>query len=423
MGPLSPEASRDAILRGMKRAVLALVGVCGVVALSVDGGAQAPADVNLAAFGRGALVETSTSDYGAGWEARWLTDENPRRGWSNAQETKGPYTIVISLSGRAEIRAVEFDTASTETPSRAAKDVDVSVSDTSATAGFASVATVSLKPGADRQRFPLARPGSGRWIKLTITSNQGDTAYSQLMEFRAFGRAESVATLPANLSGTYHSESYGDFHLQQDGATLTGCYEFHDGLVQGGAESNVIRLTWREADRSGPAVMVQKRDGKSFEGWWADGDSANWRANWDLRKTSDTVGSCRHWNPRGASGNVVAASLAAEGRVRLYGINFDVDSDRLRADARPAVDQLIAALKANPGWNVAIEGHTDSTGNAARNQELSQLRAQAVKVAIVAGGIAEGRLTTSGLGQTKPIASNETEVGRAQNRRVEVVRR
>jgi len=107
---------------------------------------------------------------------------------------------------------------------------------------------------------------------------------------------------------------------------------------------------------------------------------------------------------------------------KYHGINFDVDSDHLRPDAKPALDELLGALKANPVWKISIEGHTDATGNAAHNLDLSQRRAAAVKTALVAAGIGGDRMTTSGFGQTKPIASNDSAIGRAQNRRVEVVR-
>src|SRR3569623_1290378 len=150
-----------------------------------------------------------------------------------------------------------------------------------------------------------------------------------------------------------------------------------------------MRLNWHEANGKGVALMVLKRDGKSFEGWWADDGSDDWSATWNLKKTSDTIGACPNWNPKAASANIVATELAAEGHARIYGINFDVDSDRLRAAAKPAVDKLLGALKAKPTWPDGIEGD---------------------------------RMTTAGLGQTKPVASNDTAIGRAQNRMVEVVK-
>lgn len=410
----------------MKLPVRAIIAACVPVAALAGAISAAPApppDINLTAFGNGGLVESVSNEYGGGWEARWLTDENPATGWCTEKGAKGPFSIVISLAERSEIHALQFDTASAENEARTVKDVDVSISDTSATAGFAPVSTVSLKGGADKQAFALPKPATGRWLKLTIKTNHGDDEYSELMEFRALGTPLTQTVIPPNLSGTYNSPVYGKFHLQQDGAALSGCYEHSEGLVQGGAESHLMRLTWREGERSGPAIMVLRRNGKSFEGWWTEKGSTSWNPNWDLTKISETVGSCPHWNPKAASGNIVATTLAGEGRVRLYGINFDTDSDRLRADARPAVDQLVAALKANAGWKVSIEGHTDSTGNAAHNLDLSRLRAASVKAALVAAGIAADRLTTDGLGQTVPIASNDTEVGRAQNRRVEVVRK
>ena len=76
--------------------------------------------------------------------------------------------------------------------------------------------------------------------------------YTELMEFRAFGKQLTQTPVPTNLSGTYHSEAYGDFHLQQDGAALSGCYEHDGGLVQGGAEAHLMRLTWHADQRPRP---------------------------------------------------------------------------------------------------------------------------------------------------------------------------
>ncbi|MEO8000608.1 MAG: OmpA family protein [Arenimonas sp.] len=390
-------------------------------------GSAAPAatsqDINLTAFANGALVENVSSEYGESWQARWITDENSETGWATEKGAQGPFSIVISLPESSEIHALEFDTAATDGTGRAARNIDVLVSSTSATAGFTSLAGIALKPGLNKQHFNLAKFGTGRWIKLVVNSNHGDSDYSELMEFRTLGKQLTQTALPTNLSGTYSTAVYGNFHLLQDGAQLSGCYEHDRGLVQGGLESHLMRLSWLQPHGKGAAIMVLKRDGKNFEGWWADAGSNAWSATWDLKKISDKVGSCTNWNPKAASGNIVATQLAAEGHVRIYGINFDLDSDHLRADAKPAIDELLAALKANPSWHVGIEGHTDATGNAAHNLDLSQRRAASVKAALVAAGIATDRMKTTGLGQTQPVAPNDTAIGRAQNRRVEVVKR
>jgi len=375
-------------------------------------------DLDLAAFANGGLVESASSIYGGGWRAEWLLDENLFTGWANVKGAAGPYEIVISLPERSEIHAVAFDSTNAESPERTAKAVDVLISDASAKDGFKPLASVTLKPAADGQRFTAM--GTGRWLKLVVKSNNGDADYSELMGFHAFGKAITSTPLQ-NVSGTYSSAVFGNFHLKQDGAQLSGCYEHDEGLVQGGLEAHLMRLTWSQAKgtKSGPAIMVQARDGKSFKGFWAEAGSNDWHPDWDLKKVNDKIGSCPHWSVKA---NVVADNLAASGRVRLYGINFDSDSDKLRADAKPAVDQLLDALKSNPSWKVTIEGHTDATSTAAHNLDLSKRRAAAVKAALVAGGVDAGRLATQGFGQTKPVASNATEIGRSQNRRVEIAK-
>jgi outer membrane protein OmpA-like peptidoglycan-associated protein len=106
-----------------------------------------------------------------------------------------------------------------------------------------------------------------------------------------------------------------------------------------------------------------------------------------------------------------------------HGILFDTDSDRIKPDSAATVRMIASGLQADSGSNFLIEGHTDSTGDAAHNLELSQRRAEAVKTVLVSQfGIDAARLTTLGLGASKPVASNATPQGRAENRRVEFVR-
>ncbi len=111
------------------------------------------------------------------------------------------------------------------------------------------------------------------------------------------------------------------------------------------------------------------------------------------------------------------------GRYVTHGILFDTDSDRIKPESAATIKMIASGMQANAGVNFLIEGHTDSTGDAAHNMDLSKRRAEAVKSVLVSQfGIEAGRLTTAGLGASKPIASNNTPQGRAENRRVEIVR-
>lgn len=104
----------------------------------------------------------------------------------------------------------------------------------------------------------------------------------------------------------------------------------------------------------------------------------------------------------------------------IHGIHFDLDSDRLRPDAVPALERVLSALRATGDQAVVIEGHTDSTGAEDHNLDLSQRRAQTVVAWLVERGVDAARLTPVGKGETEPIADNESSAGRTLNRRVEV---
>jgi len=113
--------------------------------------------------------------------------------------------------------------------------------------------------------------------------------------------------------------------------------------------------------------------------------------------------------------------LDAKGHVALY-INFDFDKADIKPDSKPIIDQIIKLLTTNPSLKLTVEGHTDNVGTPAYNQRLSEARAKSVVAALTAQGIDNRRLNAAGYGQTKPIADNGTDEGRAKNRRVELVK-
>ncbi len=124
-----------------------------------------------------------------------------------------------------------------------------------------------------------------------------------------------------------------------------------------------------------------------------------------------------------AGGTEMYQALMQDGHVATQGIYFDVDSDRLRPESTPTLNEIADMLKEHTDLKIRIEGHTDSTGQAAHNQDLSERRAASVKTYLVSkGGVDAARLTSQGFGAIKPVASNDTPEGRQANRRVELVK-
>ncbi|MCK5191589.1 MAG: OmpA family protein, partial [Methylococcales bacterium] len=112
------------------------------------------------------------------------------------------------------------------------------------------------------------------------------------------------------------------------------------------------------------------------------------------------------------------AIVDRDGCWAFHGVLFDFDSATIKAGNEAMFKNAIEVLKLNPALTVEIQGHTDSQGAEEYNQKLSERRADAVKQKLVDHGISSARLTTKGFGESTPVASNDTEAGRAHNRRV-----
>lgn len=119
---------------------------------------------------------------------------------------------------------------------------------------------------------------------------------------------------------------------------------------------------------------------------------------------------------------VMAKGLRETGRIALYGIYFDTDRAEVKPESRPTLEQIAKLLTAHVGLSVFIVGHTDNHGPFAYNLDLSRRRAEAIAAELVKNyRIGAPRLRTAGVGLLAPAGSNDTEAGRALNRRVELV--
>jgi outer membrane protein OmpA-like peptidoglycan-associated protein len=114
--------------------------------------------------------------------------------------------------------------------------------------------------------------------------------------------------------------------------------------------------------------------------------------------------------------------MMSDGKFITYGITFDVGKSTIKPESMGEINRIVQLMTENPELKFSVEGHTDSTGNAASNQTLSDARSAAVVAKLVELGIAADRLTSAGKGQNSPIADNSTDEGRAKNRRVEFVK-
>ena len=341
-----------------------------------------------------------------------------------------PQSFVFELPETATLRTLEFDddTSGMGGIDSGIKDLNVEVSSTSMTDGYQTIFSGSLAKGGNGQRFEVDKPIAGRWVRVNFTSNHGGDSYS-LAEFRAFGDAP-VPALETNASGSYETH-WGTWNLTQAGTMITGCFQpaglsTYPGRLTGGMQGNVASVRYVETDDAGdqrPAsamVLVFPRDGTRFYSGVVDGEGVSDYST--VKRISDKPANCPG-RPVQDAATTMADTLEKDGRVAVYGINFDFNSARLRPESTTVLEQVAQLLRATPGLSITIEGHTDDIGGDAFNQALSEKRANAVKDWLVQAGIDASRLDASGKGESAPVATNGNDLGRAQNRRVELVRR
>jgi len=123
-----------------------------------------------------------------------------------------------------------------------------------------------------------------------------------------------------------------------------------------------------------------------------------------------------------ADAKVMRNELAETGKTIIHGIYFDTGSAALKPESEPALAEMVKLFNGSPALKVYVIGHTDNVGGLESNLKLSADRAASVVKALTGKGVAAARLKSAGVGPYSPVASNDTEAGKAQNRRVEFVK-
>lgn len=398
---------------------------------------------NLLAFGAGALVVGVTSEAAqSDAKARQLIDEAEFAGWNTADGQVENQIVTLELPARTTLKTIVFDTANLAYAPVAPRDVKIEVSDVSATGGFQTILEATLadgrdKSGADGQAFPVSEPVAGRWVRYTARNNLGSPKKIFTKELRGYGEQETPAPVP-NVSGTYKVGGIiGDgVHLKQEGNQIIGCYSENEGILEGTIEGRTITLTATENNAraknektSFVAVNFAEGGGKFLSAWWGWSKSPTKKLFDRLltgEKVSERIGNCKHLPNLDGAQDVVREKLEKDleefGKAILYGINFDFNSDVIKPESRPTLEKVVAVLKNKTDWRMQIAGHTDNVGGESFNQTLSEKRAASVKKYLTGAGIGDERLGSGGYGLSKPLARNDSETERAQNRRVELVK-
>ena len=393
----------------------------------------------------GALALSATTQFGGRWNVQSLLSGSNTSGWSSSRGHPYPNNFVIELPRQYLLKSFVIDNTGAEESSFrgiSGRHFVLSGSTTSHEEDFDLIVDGEAAQG-DRKVFLLEEPTEVRWLKLEVLSNWGNPHHTQLMELEAYGEPVGEVTQQKPIQGIY-ATNFGLMRLEQSADVVIGCYDVDNGTLSGRTNGRVLKFHWWEdGPSSGLAFLVLSSDGDFLNGLWYKMGQV--KGLWYGRRVDDqrrprcqvpvldalvtsiydtglSVPKEKTCPDQVQEETVSEKPLKAEtGTTIFLSIYFDTDSAEIKPQFKARLKEIVAAIQERPSQKLRIEGHTDSTYTREHNLGLSLRRAQAVAGWLIQKGIDGSRLKTKGYGEFRPIADNNTEKGRALNRRVEMV--
>ena len=238
--------------------------------------------------------------------------------------------------------------------------------------------------------------------------------------FMTFSAASAFAQV--NLTGSWQPKYWTlKMSLQQEGDRVWGYGGAQDFWFRGYWDGPRLIIVANNFDPKRPKSACRPRGAMALTGKAVSSLTTTW---WDEGREKPLRGTWTRLSPN--AGDLVTYPYAAEltqcGSLRTYELVFASGADQMQGSDWPILNAVADTLKQNAGMKIQIAGHTDSTGNAKSNQELSDRRAATVKRILVEKyGADASRISTRGWGSEQAVADNDTDDGRALNRRVEIV--
>jgi outer membrane protein OmpA-like peptidoglycan-associated protein len=302
-----------------------------------------------------------------------------------------------------------------ETPSPGqtfTKTVEVHGSAESATSGFTPLASATLEVHPARgmvTEIPISAKKPVRWIKLRLVGGISLLRPQMSFEFSEIigNGTQEVPSLVNHFNGAWRRMGLR-LQLKQEGPLVSGCYD-RTGELSGTVTGNILRATGMDrSDKTVSAFVLSIAEDGSVRGVRSDNRAPFAFYPLPVAPAGTTFECGQPPAPQLGCGSII------------HGINFGFDSADIRPESDPVLAELYKGLQSDKQSKIVIEGHTSSEGTDEYNLRLSERRAQAVVADLVKRGLAAPRVTAAGLGETRPIATNDDESGRSLNRRVEV---